>query len=284
MKRNLLATAVGLLLASSAHCAILEWSLDESHTYQENKEALEFRCKIAAQDAFQEMRQTYYLPSDDEVYVYQLMLERETRKATYDYICDTPWQRVENKKRIDDLYQDSIDVRLLPHNDNMVGQTISLSLRMTPKIGVNADNYNKIMRLGLMVCKHLRKNPRYNYDVEVMDSLRNYMTKKQLYEVLASKYTFECFNKSVTVWNNLKNAGLTENEDSALCCIQAFEYYIMESVINEMFIGHEKQLKKNLSDLWKKQPLIVRMDGAVKKKEALVKKKEEEDNNNEMVW
>lgn len=284
MKRNLLATAVGLLLASSAHPAILEWSQNEIHTYLENREALGFRCKVAAEDAFQEMRQIYYLPSEDETFVYQLMLERETRKATYDYICDTPWERVENKKRIDDLYQDSIDVRLLPHNDNMVGETVCISLRFAPKIGVSAENYDKIMQLGLKVCKHLRKDPRYNYDVEVMDSLRNYMTKNQLYEVLASKYALECINKGVTAWNYLKNAGMIENEDSALCCSQAIDYYIMESVINEMFNGHEKQLKKNLSDLWKKQPLIVRMDGAVKKKDALVKKKEEEDSNNEMAW
>ena len=79
---------------------------------------------------------------------------------------------------------------------------------------------------------------------------------------------------------------MIENEDSALCCNQAIDYYLMESIVNEMYIGHEKQLRKNLSDLWKKQPLLVRMIGAVKKKEDLVKKKEEENDNknNEMVW
>ncbi len=287
MKRNLLVTAIGLFLASSAHGSILEWSQDEARIYEENTEAMSFRCRIATEDAFQELRQAYYLPQEDAQFVYQLMLEREQRKATYDYICsDTPWERVANKKRIDELYQDSIDVRLLPHNDNLAGTNVSLALRLADNIKVSAENYSKIMCLGLSVTKHLRKNPRYFYDVEVMDSLRNFLNKEQLYRILSSKHAVACVNKGVAAWNELKTAGMIENEDSASCCNQAIDYYMMEAIVNEMYIGHEKQLRKNLSDLWKKQPLLVRMIGAVKKKEDLVKKKEEENDNknNEMAW
>lgn len=284
MKRNLLTAVIGLLLASSAHASVLEWTQEEARVYEENAEALSFRCKIATSDAFQIMRETYYLPSADEEFVYNLMLEREFRKATYDYICNTPWDRVENKRRIDELYQDSIDVRLLPHNDNLAGANVSISLRLADKIGVSKENYNKIMNLGLIVCRHVHKNPRYDYDIEVMDSLRNYLNKEQLYEVLSSKHAIECINKGVATWHELKAEGLIENEDSATCCNQAIDYYLMECVVNDMFVGHEKQLKKNLSDLWKKQPLLIRMSEAIKKKETLTKKKEEENDKNEMAW
>lgn len=284
MKRNLLATAIGLLLASSSFASVFEWTEEEARIYQENLDALSFRCKIAASDAFQQLREVYYLPQSEEEFVYSLMAEREFRKATYDYICNTPWERVAAKRRIDELYQDSIDVRLLPHNDNVAGENIGIALRLADKIGVSKRNYDNILNLGLKVCKHLRKDPRYEYDVEVMDSLRNFMTKEQLYEVLTSKHAMECIDKGIATWNELKAAGMIENEDSALCCNQAIDYYITESVVNEMFVGHEKQLKKNLSDLWKKQPLLVRMVGAVKKKEELIRKKEEDSNNNEMAW
>lgn len=284
MKRKLFVTAMGFLIASSAHASVFEWTQEEIRTCEENAEALAFRCKIAAQDAFQELRQSYYLPQKDESYVYLLMLERETRKAAYDYISETPWDRVANKKRIDDLYQDSIDVRLLPHNDNVAGKNISMSLRFAPKMGVSTDSYNKILKLGLDVCKHIRKDPRYNYNVMVMDSLRNFLNKDQIVRVLRSKNAVQAVNKGVATWNEVKVAGLIENEDSASCCDNAIEYYLLEYVINDMYVGHDKVLKKNLSDLWKKQPLIVRMSGSLKKKEELKRKKEEEYENNEMAW
>jgi hypothetical protein len=59
----------------------------------------------------------------------------------------------------------------------------------------------------------------------------------------------------------------------------------MECVINEMFVGHEKQLKKNLSDLWKQQPLIVRMSGSLRNKEELTGKKNDNDPEvNDLKW
>lgn len=42
MKRNLLATAVGLLLASTAGATILEWSPEEKRVYFEKREAFTF--------------------------------------------------------------------------------------------------------------------------------------------------------------------------------------------------------------------------------------------------
>ena len=284
MKRKLLVSAIGFLIASSTHASVFEWTQDETSTYEKNAEALAFRCKIAAQDAFQELRQTYYLPKKDEKFIYLLMLEREKRKASYDYICKTPKDRVTIKKRLDNLYQDSIDVRLLPNNDKLAGANVSIALRFADKIGVSTENYNKIMRLGLRVAKHLRRDPRYNYDVEVMDSLINFLTKEQLVTILRSKNAVQAVNKAVTTWNEVKTAGLIENEDSASCCDNAIGYYLEESIINDMFVGHDKVLKNNLSDLRKQQPIIVRMNNSIKKKEELTRKKEEENERIEMAW
>lgn len=284
MKRKLLVTAMGFLTLTSVHGSDFKWTEDELRIYEENVKDMSFRCKIAAQDAFQELRQTYYLPQEDENFVYKLILEREVRKATYDYLSETSKDRVANKKRLNDLYQDSIDVRLLPHNDKVAGANVSISLRFAQKLGVSTENYNKIIRLGISICKHLRKNPRYNYDVEVMDSLRNILSKDQLAWVLRAKNATPAVDKGIATWNEVKAAGLIENEDSASCTQNAIEYFLEEYVINDMFVGHDKVLKKNLSDLWKKQPLIVRMNGSIKKKEELAKKKEEENERNEMAW
>jgi hypothetical protein len=285
MKQKLLVAAFGLVLAANANATIFEWTSDELAVQKDYAEKWSFMCKISAEDAFQVLRQNYVLPKKEEIFVLSLIFERECRKATYNILSDTPWERVANKKRIDDLYQDSIDVRLLPYNDKVAGANISMALRFADNMGIGKENYTKIMNLGLSVAKHLRIDPSYNYDIEVMDSLRNYLKKTQLIEMLSAKHALTCIQKGVATWNELQNAGMVMDEDSATCCNQAIDYYTMECVINEMFVGHEKQLKKNLSDLWKRQPLIVRMSGSLRnKKELTSKKSDNEPEVNDLKW
>lgn len=284
MKRKFFVTAVGLMMASGGFAAVIDFSEEETRAYAENCQVLALRCKVAGEDAFTELRQKYYVPQKHSRYLLALLTERETRKALYDYICNVSWQRVENKKRIDSLYQDSIDVRLLPDNKNIAGENVSLALRFSDKMGVDSAGYGKIMRLGLNVARHLRNNPRYDYDTEVMDSLRNFLTKEQLLRILRSKNMVKAVCQGIAVWNRVKAAGLIEDEDSASCCDSAIEYYLQEYVINDMFVGHDEVLRKNLSGLWKRQPLIVRMNESVKKKNELIRKKEEENGNIELAW
>lgn len=285
MKQKLLVAAFGLAIAANAHATIFEWTSDELAVQKDHAEEWSSMCKIAAEDAYQILRQDYVLSRKDETFIQTLIFEREFRKATYNILSRNPWERVANKKRIDDLYQDSIDVRLLPYNDKVAGANISIVLRFADNMGLSKENYSKITKLGLSIAKRLRVDPGYNYDMEVMDSLRNYLKKSQLIEILSAKHALPCIKKGVATWNELYNAGMVMDEDSATCCNQAIDYYTMESVINEMFVGHEKQLRKNLSDLWKRQPLIVRMSGSLRNKKELTKKKSEnEPEVNDLKW
>ena len=285
MKRKSLLAAFGLAIAVNAHASILEWTSEELAVQNEHAEKWNFLCKISAEDAYHVLRQDYVLSKKDQEFVHTLIFERECRKATYNILSKTPWERVANKKRIDDLYQDSIDARLLPYNDKVAGANISIALRFADKMGLSKENYYKIMNLGLNVAKHLRIDPNYDYDVEVMDSLRNYLRKTQLVEVLSAKHSLSCIKKGVATWNELQGAGMVMDEDSASCCNQAIDYYTMECVIKEMYVGHEKQLKKNLSDLWKRQPLIVRMIASLRNQEELINKKNEnEPEVNDLKW
>lgn len=291
MKQKLLTAVFGLVLAANAHAdnailrCVLDWSPDEMAVHQDYAEEWSFFCKIAAEDAYQLLAQTYVVPREEQIYVRKLLLERESRKATYNILDHTPWDRVASKKRIDELYQDSIDIRLLTDNKKIAGANISLALRFSDHWKLSRDNHAKILKLGLKIAKLIRKDPNYNYDVEVMDSLRNYFNRSQLVEILSAKHALSCIEKGVATWKELQNAGMVMDEDSATCCNQAIDYYTMECVINELFVGHEKQLKNNLSDLRKQQPLIVRMSGSLRNREALMEKKQEsEPDVNDMKW
>ena len=287
MKKKLLIAVLGLVLAANANAddTILEWTSEESAVYNDFKEDWAFMCKIAAEDAYQTLCRNYVIRKNDKPFFLKLIFERECRKATYNILSRTQSERVTNKLRLDELYQDSIDVRLLPDNEKLAGANISLALRFADKMGLSKENRSKITALGLSIAKKLRKNPRYDYDVEVMDSLRNYLSKSQLTEILSAKHALPCIKKGVATWNSLQNAGMVMDQDSATCCNQAIDYYTMECVISEMFVGHEKQLKTNLSDLWKRQPLIVRMSGSLKNREELTgKKNDDAPEVNDMKW
>lgn len=285
-RTKLLTMALFMLSALGCSAHILQFSDEETRVYADNYDALAFRCNIAGQDALTELGQKYYVPKDCSMFLYHLFVEREVRKATYDYTRHNPIDRVRCKRMIDSLYQDSVDVRLMPYNQGIAGENISISLRMAKTLGISADRRADIMKLGLYVARQLRKNPRYYYDAVVMDSLRTFMTRKQLTDMLRSKNVVRAVNMARKAWKEVVAAGLIENEDSAECCDKAIEYYLQERVINDMYVGHDKALKSNLRELWKHQPLIVRMKESMRKKESMEQERrnENENNDNGMAW
>lgn len=286
MKRKQLTMALLMLTALCCHASILQFSDEEMRTYADHYEALAFRCNIAGQDALTELGQKYYVPKECSMFLYRLLVEREVRKATYDYTRNNPTERIRCKRMIDSLYQDSVDVRLIPYNNSIAGENISISLRMAKSLGISEERRADVMRLGLDVAGRLRKNPHYRYEISVMDSLRIFMTKEQLVRVLRAKNVLQAVRKARGAWKEAVAAGLIENEDSAECCDKASEYYMQESVINDMFIGHDKVQKANLRELWKRQPLIVRMRESMRKKESIEQERrdENESNDNGMAW
>lgn len=286
MKTRLLTMSLLMLSALGCHANILQFSDEEMQTYADNYDALVFRGSIAGQDALTEMEQRYYVPKEESQFLCRLLVEREVRKATYDYTRSNPTERVRCKRMIDSLYQDSINVRLMPYNNGIAGEDICISLRMAGALGVSAERRAAIIRLGLDVAGRLRKDPRYYYDVVVMDSLRSLMTKEQLTRMLRSKNVVRSVDKARGAWAAVKAAGLIEDEDSAECCTAAIEYYLQESVIEDMFVGHAKVLRGNLRELWRRQPLIVRMKESMGRKEILEqeRRKKDEDNDNGMAW
>lgn len=286
MKQKLLTTACGLLMTVGSFAEILQFSDEERQVYADNYEAMKFRCLIAGQDAVTELRMRYLIPKEDMDFMYRLLTEREVRKATYDYTQTDSYERVRCKQRIDNLYQDSIDIRLIPYNNNVAGEIISIATRMAKTLGVSTEKRAAIISLGLDVAEHLRKDPRYYYDIVVMDSLRSIMTKEQLTRMLRSKNAVRSVDKARGAWAAVKAAGLIEDEDSVECCTAAIEYYLQESVIEDMFVGHAKVLRGNMKELWRRQPLIVRMKESIGRKETLEQERREkdEDNDNGMAW
>jgi hypothetical protein len=279
MKKNLLITVMSLLMTSGCFANVIQFTDEEQKVCTENWDALIFRSKAVGQDALEELKQKYSVLAEHIDYLKVLFVEREMRKATYDYMNYKPRERMIRKQEIDNSYQDSIDVRLIPYNFSIAGEPISLAFRLAKAIGISKDASVKIRNLGLEIARSVRKNPCYDYDVKVMDSLRTFLNRDQLVRILRVKNGDIATAKAKMAWKKVADNGLTANEDSAECIEMAINYYMQEGVVNDMFVGHEVALRKNLSNLWTHQPSIVRMAGALQRKAEMEKKKKEEFDN-----
>jgi len=285
MKKSLLITAMSLLMTSGCFANVFQFTDEEEKVCSENWDALVFRGKAVGLDALEELKQKYYVLAEHVDYLTALFVEREMRKATYDYMNYKPRDRMIRKEEIDNSYQDSINVRLIPYNASIAGEPISLAFRLTKAIGISKDVSVKIHNLGLEIARKVHENPRYYYDVKVMDSLRTFLKRDQLVRILRVKNGDMAYAKAKMAWKNVVDNRLTENQDSAECIEMAITYYIQEGVVNDMFVGHDIALRKNLSNLWMHQPLIVRMAGALQRKAELEKqKKEEKEIDNNLAW
>src|SRR5574344_571301 len=283
MKIKLIMTTLGVLISSSGFAQILPFSDREMQVYANKYEELAFRSSVAAEDDFVVLKKTHIVPSELCDYVKNVYKEREVRKVTHDYFEANAKERVKAKIIIDSLYPDSIDACLMPFNECIAGRTISIALRSGEALKIAKVRQNAILHVGLDVAHRLLLNPRYVYDVQVMDSLKKILTMEQLTQILDSKNAAYVVRKSRDTWNSVKEARLTDDVDSAAEYQRMLSYYLIESRINDMYVGHEKIRDKYMKDLWKQQPLLVRMYGSLYRKMQITRNKKEDDSN-DLVW
>ncbi|MBO4397125.1 MAG: hypothetical protein J5805_01170 [Bacteroidaceae bacterium] len=283
-KRKLLILAL-LLSAASAHSQILPFSEEELTVARQHQQELSLLTHFSAHDAFAQLKLDYSVWHEHSNYLLNLFQEREFRKHICDFIENDAMKRVGMKQSIDSLYQDSIDVRLLPFNDKLAGAAIQHSLHMLfVRKQTATPQYKAIESIGLKVAKRLRKNPFYNYKKEVMGCLKKNLTSSQLNSVLTTKNLTAAINKTDELMRKLQSAGMISQIDSTSEKEKAAAYYISEMNIYDMYEDNEQILKNNLRELWKQQPQSVRMAESLNQKAILQKKKEERTINENLVW
>lgn len=272
--KKLCAAIMTILCVTYSHAQILHFTNDEMQAYAENYDAIAFRCTISGSDALAELKMNYSVPNVHQSYLLKLFVERDVRKATYDYTCHDPRERVLNKHRIDSLYMDSVNIRLIPYNDKVAGPIISTAARLSNALDLTSQQNDMIIATGLKIARQLQKNPYYQYDVEVMDSLRSILSNDLIVRIAKSKNYNSAYKRTQNVLDVVKKQGLfkeVKDEDGEIN--NAMEYYLQELVLRDIYVGHENVLRNNLQELWNSQPQIVRMYESIKTKEKLQKEK-----------
>ncbi len=252
----------------------LKYTKEETNAIQLYGKEMSHQVDIASEDALAEMQLKYLYNRNDLEHLRRLFEEREQRKAAHNYLERNPMERVVEKQRIDSLYQDSINALLIPYNSNISGEIISLSLRMSDALRLSKKNQARLMDKALDFARRLRKNPYVNFKKEEMDVLKKNLSAKQLETVIDEKNGMQAQVKAQRAWNALEEAGVAYELDSLPNVSRARLYYLIEMRYWDMYVEQNEVRDRNLQDLYRSKPKIIKMYEALDEKKRIKEKKE----------
>lgn len=203
----------------------------------------------------------YNVPKEKKRKTAYYIKERERRKACYNYIYkDSVLARVRCKQELDSIYRDSINTLLIPVKGNRIsGDNISLALMLSPILNLDDAQYQYLMEKALAMARILYREPRANVWNDEMDVLKSTLTPKQLDHFFLTKNAEILTKKVDEGWQKIVDAGLTEQLDSATEIPRAYLYYHECQKIKDVFRYYVTPRRKNLAELEKQKPVMVRL-------------------------
>lgn len=244
------------------------------------KQRVELLCKENSEEAFAKLSLSYQIANQDVDKLKQVLNDRETLKAQASLkYADDISERVKVKMAVDEFYKDSIYTILIPYNC-ISGENLGFLLNLCSRGLCKPEQQQKLMRSALDIAHKLEKYPGLNVWNEEMDIIQNTLDNKQM-DIFLDLKNLEKNNQDYRyAWKQLVDAGLSEQVDSVSDGNQLFMYIVAENKINSLYKYREELRVKNLEELRKHQPYIVRLlTGLYFKKEA-----EEKQVGGEFVW
>ena len=274
MRKLLSMLLLAIVCVSHVYAQKLTCTKEEANVIQLYGKEMSHQVDIASEDALAEMQLKYLYNRNDLEHLRRLFEEREQRKAAHNYLERNPMERVVEKQRIDSLYQDSINALLIPYNSNISGEIISLSLRMSDALRLSKKEHHRLMEKALDFARRLRKNPYTNFKKEEMDVLKKNLSAKQLETVIDEKNGMQAQVKAQRAWNALEEAGVAYELDSLPNVSRARLYYLIEMRYWDMYVEQNEVRDRNLQDLYRSKPKIIKMYEALDEKKRIKEKKE----------
>lgn len=265
---------LAIVCVSHVYAQKLTCTKEEANVIQLYGKEMSHQVNIASEDALAEMQLRYLYNRNDLEHLRRLFEEREQRKAAHNYLERNPMERVVEKQRIDSLYQDSINALLIPYNSNISGEIISLSLRMSDALRLSKKEHRRLMEKALDFARRLRKNPYTNFKKEEMNVLKKNLSAKQLETVIDEKNGMQAQVKAQRAWNDLEEAGVAYELDSLPNVSRARLYYLIEMRYWDMYVEQNEVRDRNLQDLYRSKPKIIKMYEALDEKKRIKEKKE----------
>ncbi len=285
-KKRMILLCLALIAAYVAKAQSVLRPESEQAIKQEKLEAINEQAKIASSEDFANLCISYKVMKKFSPRLKEILSEREQRKACYNYIySNAPYKRARAKMEIDSLYQDSIDIRLIPYNKNISGEYMSIALFEEKTLRLDSAQYNAIKRCALDLAHRLRKNPKLDTWPEERQVITTSLSPKQVEKLLVRKNGKKIAEDFHKAWNRLKEAGLTQQLDSVSDGALAVVYLEKSYVIKDLYQRDKRARRAAMTQLDKRKPIIMRLLDGLNKKEALEKKEENQQSiGKDFVW
>lgn len=286
MKRKFLLNIALALMYSTAVAQHPTLTLMEDSVYQKHRTEIERQARYMADEYVFRMRLDYMIPQSRLPKIERLLLDRETRKACYDFAQMSVKQRVLKKVGIEEAYRDSTDMILIPYYYNKIsGENISYALYLAETLGIDKAQYSFLMDKALDMAKRMRKNRDLNVWNEEINILRKTLNTGQIDTLFRYKHAKEVKRQLNEAWTRLTAEGLAGQLDSIMDIKYAYFYYQERHKIKDLYRYYGTSQKKYMAELEKQKPPLVKMLDALDKK-ARMKAEEKKSGaiGKEFVW
>lgn len=275
--------AVAFLYAKAQSTLLPEM---ENRVLDEKKEIIEEQARLTRDEQYAKLCINYRVMKMFRSRLKEILIEREQRKACYNYIyADAPYKRARAKMEIDSLYQDSIDIRLIPYNKNISGEYISAALLFDKTLRMDSAQYNAIKQCALNLAHKLRKNPKFDTWPEERKVITSALVPRQVEKLFVRKNGNKIADDFHTAWNRLKEAGLTQQLDSVSDGALAVVYIEKSYAIKDLYQRDKSARRAAMAQLDKRKPIMMRLLDGLNKKEALENKEKKQQNiGKDFVW
>ncbi len=273
----------GFLITTAGASYAQRTTTESDSVLKQNWQAIVSYARIAAADAHDEMLQKFRMPGMKDAKIRELLLARETKKATLRYIYPRDlWKRVNERLRIDSLYRDSLNEILIPRN-HISGDYITYALRIANIQNYTEEQYRTLMDGALGIARRLYINPRQDTGNEEIELIRKTLTPTQLDRYFIQKNSGIATTLTKQGWKKLKDAGLTAELDSSRHWMQGYMYYRNRQRILELYRADKKVMYSHLRDLNNRKPQMIRLLDGLNHK-ANIRKEENNNVGKDFVW
>lgn len=247
---------------------------EELYFFNEHEDEISLHAKYLCDDCLAAILARYRFDKNNFYELQSYCHDKELKKYVHNYIETNPALRIVAKESIDSIYSDSINKLLIPYNPELTGHTISLTLRLAKALKLKDLESDFLMAKALDFSRRIRHDPTASFAREEMDALGKVLKRKEIENVINEKNNTVCEQKALRVWNILEENDLSNLLDSIVDVRFAQRYYKHEMFIQEYFVDQDDVLARNLAELYKAKPEIIKMYESINERNRIQSKKQ----------
>ena len=284
--KKLFLVAVITLLCMPAIAENLWLNTLEGETYYANKSVIDSLLFLRHPEEMRKIEKRYIVTQDGYAKLDHYVMNRELKYICQDFLYkDSLDKRVFDKIVIENIYRDSINSILIPQYENHIsGDNVSMALYYSKSLHLDSTQYSYIMAKAIDMARRIYRDHRINVWNEEMEILKKTLNKKQLRSFFVKKNSGIVTLEFNNAWKKLKEAGLTEQLDSAKDANDAINYIFKRQMIKDLYRSYGTPQKKYLAELDKNKPKMMSMLEGLDKKARLKEEEKTKTVSKEFVW